>query len=63
MDHFQGKIQCIQPTAQIEAFEGELDFRMGETKIFERINKKNMMLRGCKLKNTEWAIGMIIYTG
>ena len=36
---------------------------MGETKIFERINKKNMMLRGCKLKNTEWAIGMIIYTG
>jgi len=22
-----------------------------------------MMLRGCKLKNTEWVIGIIIYTG
>ena len=22
-----------------------------------------MMLRGCKLKNTEWVIGLVIYTG
>jgi phospholipid-translocating ATPase len=22
-----------------------------------------MMLRGCKLKNTDWAIGIIVYTG
>ena len=21
------------------------------------------MLRGCKLKNTDWAIGVIVYTG
>lgn len=22
-----------------------------------------MLLRGCKLKNTDWAIGMVVYTG
>jgi len=31
--------------------------------INERINKKNMILRGCKLKNTDWVAGIIIYTG
>jgi magnesium-transporting ATPase (P-type) len=34
-----------------------------DIKLNEKINKKNMMLRGCKLKNTEWAIGIIVYTG
>lgn len=31
--------------------------------IREKINKKNMVLRGCKLKNTDWVLGIVIYTG
>ena len=27
------------------------------------LNMKQLMLRGCVLKNTEWALGIIIYTG
>ncbi len=37
--------------------------RLGDLVIAETVNKKNMMLRGCKLKNTDWAIGVVIYTG
>ena len=40
-----------------------MNLRIGNLNINERINKKNMMLRGCKLKNTDWVIGTVIYTG
>jgi magnesium-transporting ATPase (P-type) len=31
--------------------------------IKEGINKKNILLRGCKLKNTDWVVGVVVYTG
>ena len=40
-----------------------MEMSFPEIKLSEKINKKNMMLRGCKLKNTEWVIGIIVYTG
>ena len=47
----------------MEAFDGQLEFRYRDLVVADRVNKKTMMLRGCKLKNTDWAIGMVIYTG
>lgn len=32
-------------------------------KIKSPLNHKNLFLRGTKLKNTEWVIGMTVYTG
>ena len=29
----------------------------------ERVNKKNMLLRGSRLKNVEWCMGVVVYTG
>ena len=40
-----------------------IELKYDDILISEPINKKNMILRGCKLKNTEWAIGMVVYTG
>jgi magnesium-transporting ATPase (P-type) len=62
-ENMSGRVECINPTAEIEAFEGRTAFKLGNTLIDERINKKNMILRGCKLKNTDWVIGLVIYTG
>ena len=35
--------------------------RSGPTKI--PINLNSMLLRGCVLKNTEWVIGLVVFTG
>ena len=40
-----------------------MNLQLGGLTVREHINKKNMILRGCKLKNTDWVIGMVIYTG
>jgi phospholipid-translocating ATPase len=39
------------------------NLQINKMTVRERINKKNMILRGCKLKNTDWVVGMVIYTG
>lgn len=47
----------------MDAFEGQIQLKYHELNLSDSVNKKNMMLRGCKLKNTDWAIGVVIYTG
>lgn len=47
----------------MDAFEGHLELNYHDLRVSDQVNKKNMMLRGCKLKNTDWAIGVVVYTG
>lgn len=44
----------------IYRFEGRIEPKVGET---FNLNYTNVVLRGCCLKNTEYAIGMAVYTG
>lgn len=57
---FLGKITCDQPDAQIHKFDGFLQLDNGTKSI---LGPKNFMLRGTRLKNTEWVIGVVVYTG
>lgn len=36
---------------------------MNGKKIQSNLNHKNLLLRATKVKNTEWIVGMTVYTG
>lgn len=63
LEYLEGTIKCINPTAEIESFTGIAELSLNKLVLKEHLTKKNMMLRGCKIKNTEWVIGLTIYTG
>jgi len=48
------------PNKMIYRFDGRMETRSGE---IIPLTYSNVVLRGCCLKNTEYAIGMAVYTG
>ena len=56
-----GKLQCELPNASIYTFVGQLDLPGKETTI--NVSPANFLLRGSKLRNTDYAIGLVVYTG
>ncbi|KAH6832403.1 aminophospholipid ATPase 1 [Perilla frutescens var. hirtella] len=54
-----GMITCEQPNRNIYEF-------MANMELNEQclpLSQSNIILRGCQLKNTEWAIGVVVYAG
>lgn len=51
--------KCDQPNASILRFRGIISTDSEDISVDE----KSLLLRGCKLKNTAWAIGFVVYTG
>jgi len=58
---FRGKIRCIPPTAEISTFNGEIF--LDSEKVSLKVDKKNFLYKGTTLKDTDWAIGIVVYTG
>mmetsp|Transcript_45467 Transcript_45467/g.120042 ORF Transcript_45467/g.120042 Transcript_45467/m.120042 type:complete len:1214 (-) Transcript_45467:186-3827(-) len=58
------KIQCQPPNKFIYSFEGTMEIgnanKNGQVMALEI---KQTLLRGCKLRNTEWVLGVIVYSG
>ncbi|XAR64986.1 Phospholipid-translocating ATPase [Bertholletia excelsa] len=56
---FKGEIQCEQPNNSLYTFTGNL--------IIEKqtlpLSPNQLLLRGCSLRNTEYIIGAVIFTG
>lgn len=52
-------IECEHPNARLYQFSGSLEY--GGKK--HSLDKNNLLLAGAFLKNTEWAIGISVYTG
>ncbi|SCU87370.1 LAFA_0E06326g1_1 [Lachancea sp. 'fantastica'] len=53
------------PHSNLYSYQGNLkwkDSRDNQLKN-EPVNINNLLLRGCKLRNTKWAMGMVIFTG
>jgi magnesium-transporting ATPase (P-type) len=51
---------CNPPDNRLNHIAGTVVYGTGET---DRITKENVILRGCQVKNTTFAEGIVIYTG
>ena len=64
-------IECESPQANLYSFNGRINWKQKEKKnpddpgqeMSEPIGINNMLLRGCSLRNTEWALGVVLFTG
>ena len=58
---FQGTMVCEPPSDQIYKFEGIIRTQDSTEKV--SLNSENLLLRGSSLRNTDWVIGVVVYTG
>ncbi|KAK9116965.1 hypothetical protein Sjap_015912 [Stephania japonica] len=56
---FKGEIQCEQPNNSLYTFTGNLIFQ----KQTLPLSPNQILLRGCSLRNTEFIVGAVIFTG
>jgi len=58
---FSGSIEADAPNPNLDVWEGQLKSRqLGKAKV---CSPKNLLLRGCTLKNTPYCYGVCIYVG
>ncbi|XP_028932410.1 phospholipid-transporting ATPase VD [Ornithorhynchus anatinus] len=57
---FFGRIECESPNADLNRFRGYLEHATRER---VGLSKDNLLLRGCTLRNTEAAVGIVVYAG
>jgi len=56
---FEGKIQCIVPNALLYQFDGVMYYNNEKLAL----THKHLVLRGSRLKNVKWVLGVTVYTG
>ncbi|TMS39025.1 hypothetical protein L596_005622 [Steinernema carpocapsae] len=56
---FNGHITCEAPNNRLDVFEGRLEF---DSKMVP-LNNTMMLLRGCRLRNTRWCYGVVVFAG
>ena len=59
----QGIIQCDLPNPSLYMLNGKANMRLNGIGNEFPLDAKNLLLKGAKLRNTEWIIGIVIYTG
>ncbi|KAI4966338.1 hypothetical protein ZWY2020_041222 [Hordeum vulgare] len=61
LEHLAGTVvRCERPNRNIYGFQANLELR-GSRRI--PLGPSNILLRGCDLKNTSWAVGVVVYAG
>jgi magnesium-transporting ATPase (P-type) len=59
--HFYGQVVCDHPSASLDTWDGNLSSaQLGRVRA---CGIKNLMLRGCTLKNIPHAYGIVLYVG
>ena len=59
MMNFQGEVHCEAPNNNLAHFDGRMTL---EGQIYS-LSNENLLLRGCTVRNTKWAIGLVVFTG
>ena len=59
----EGIIQCDLPNPSLYMLNGKTNMRLNGIGNEFPLDAKNLLLKGAKLRNTEWIIGIVIYTG
>ena len=62
---FKCKANVEAPNANLHSLNGSISFKGdGESEDSSRsLSLKNVAFRGMSLRNTEWVVGMVMYTG
>jgi phospholipid-translocating ATPase len=60
MSKLDFSIECEAPNELLNQFEGTLRFNNGET---VSLDNDKMLLRGCRLRNTRWCYGVVVFAG
>jgi magnesium-transporting ATPase (P-type) len=61
LKHFEGEVQCDVPNASLDYWDGNL--HSSSINRTTNCSIKNLLLRGCTLKNTEYCYGIAVYVG
>lgn len=63
-------VECDAPNPHLYAFRGTIHYEnfdeagnLVNADEKEAVTNDNVLLRGCMLRNTKWAIGLVVYTG
>lgn len=59
-EKFTSKIECESPNNDLTRFRGFLEHQNKER---VGLNKENLLLRGCTIRNTEAVVGIVVYAG
>uniref|UniRef100_A0A4W3JJI6 Phospholipid-transporting ATPase n=1 Tax=Callorhinchus milii TaxID=7868 RepID=A0A4W3JJI6_CALMI len=57
---FNSVIECEKPNNNLNRFQGHIVYKSGNR---AGLNKENLLLRGCTIRNTEEVVGIVIYAG
>ena len=59
----EGIIQCDLPNPSLYMLNGKANMRFNGIGNEFPLDAKNLLLKGAKLKNTDWIVGIVIYAG
>ncbi|CAN8298119.1 unnamed protein product [Cochlearia groenlandica] len=59
LESFDGFIKCEKPNRNIYGFQANMEIDGRRLSL----GPSNIILRGCELKNTAWALGVVVYAG
>lgn len=58
-----GEVVCDAPNSELYKFDGKADLIFNNQSKTLSYNQKNILLKGSRLKNTQWVIGFVCYVG
>lgn len=61
----QGYITCDTPNSNLYEFNGNFNFTKGNeysSEVFS-LTENNLLLKGSIISNTDWVVGIVVYTG
>lgn len=62
ISELQGEIRCELPNKSLYEFQGNISISRSN-QDWTPLNPNSILLRGAKLMNTDWILGVVIYTG
>ncbi|XP_062516349.1 phospholipid-transporting ATPase ID-like isoform X2 [Corticium candelabrum] len=59
LGEFDGEVKCETPNNKLDKFDGRLEWKNNKYSL----NNNNLLLRGCRLRNTNTVYGLVIFAG